>query len=457
MTGTMERLARAWDDAGVRWALIRGQVTLARPGSDVDLLIHPADWAVAEETLRSEGGIAYPRWRYPGHREFQLQELRLDTVTELRYSRRDPVSSGLEDGCLERRVRDGWLWQLSPTDTFWTVLLHCVLDKGAFKERRRAELSATCPVLLRGSTPEAFTAQVLPADWSTDRVVACVQDELWDELEELAVRLRPPSPLARRAVARARDLTADGFVRAAGVAGSWSSEQTGRRVMRRQTRISFSGLDGAGKSYQIAALRQEFDGAGDISVVWLPFRIWPEPILNRLPEAIRSRLGPARPAVTSVGPGRPPAGPRSSAHRRLKALFWTPIACMSAISVGLNLRRRAGEPTTPVVVLDRYRLDSIVKLYYWYSEVSPRLLARIVQLVAPRPDVEVLLRVPAEEAYRRKAEQWTVGQLTRQAAAYDVAATHTGALVLDGCQPPDVVTKQLLEHVRAVMGEGKRA
>lgn len=223
--------------------------------------------------------------------------------------------------------------------------------------------------------------------------------------------------------------------------------------MTRQTRISFSGLDGAGKSYQIAALVEELQQNTEVEVVWIPFEIWPQPLLNRLPASLRSRLGPERPAVTTTGPDEAPARPTGGLRHLGRVLLWTPIGCAAAVSAGLSLRRRAAETHSPVVVLDRYRLDSIVKLQYWYAEVSPRLLSSIVMRLAPRPTAELLLRVPPDEAYARKSEQWSVRQLRRQATSYDAAAAHAGALVIDGCQPREVVAAEVLRRVRALDGK----
>lgn len=223
--------------------------------------------------------------------------------------------------------------------------------------------------------------------------------------------------------------------------------------MTQQTRVAFSGLDGAGKSHQIDALVRDL--GDDVEVVWIPFKIWPEQLLKRLPARVRSRLGPARRAVTTspAAPGRPRPKAGASLRRALRVALWTPVGCAAAVSAGLSLRRRVAAAGSRVVVLDRYRLDTIVKLHYWYAEVPPRLLSWIVLLLAPRPTLEFFLRVPAEDAYARKPEQWSVPQLTRQASAYDSAAVDAGALVLDGREPPDQLATQVLDHVRPLVEE----
>jgi hypothetical protein len=52
--------------------------------------------------------------------------------------------------------------------------------------------------------------------------------------------------------------------------------------------VSFSGLDGAGKTRQIDALVRDLDRRGRTEVLWVPFRMWPEPLVTRLPVSFRS-------------------------------------------------------------------------------------------------------------------------------------------------------------------------
>jgi thymidylate kinase len=232
---------------------------------------------------------------------------------------------------------------------------------------------------------------------------------------------------------------------------------------KRRVRVSFSGLDGAGKSAQIAALVSALEIDHSIDVRWVPFKIWPEPVLNRLSADMRSRLGPKRSALTSEngdpsGSADSPAPARSARHSsggataRARRFVWTGVGAMAAVSAGLSLRHRASGRTADIVVLDRYRLDSIVKLQFWYGEVSPALLTRIVAALTPDPDVEFLFQVDPEEAYRRKPEQWSVNQLRRQAEMYERLASMIPELVLlDAHRSPAELSTIVEKHVRAVV------
>src|SRR3954452_11389404 len=98
--------------------------------------------------------------------------------------------------------------------------------------------------------------------------------------------------------------------------------------------ISFSGLDGSGKSHQIERLVAALGRADkSVVVVWMPFRIWPGSLLAWLPADLRSKLGPKRSRSASDDAGE--ASTRSSSVRpgRLVAkAVWTLTATVAAAS-----------------------------------------------------------------------------------------------------------------------------
>jgi thymidylate kinase len=231
----------------------------------------------------------------------------------------------------------------------------------------------------------------------------------------------------------------------------------------RQVRVSFSGLDGAGKTRQIDALVAAVGPEVSVEVLWIPFKVWPESLLNRLPAGFRARLGPKRVtaaqqpsgAGTGGGVGNGTSPPRSplagSTARTAGAIVWTVIATLAAVSAGLGLRRRARAASADLVILDRYRLDSLVKLQFWYGDVSPDWLTRVVTALAPAPDLELLLRVDPEVAYARKPEQWSVEQLSRQARRYERLARRLDqVVVLEGHEHPDELAHRVGSLVEAV-------
>lgn len=201
----LQRLMVVCNDSGVRWALLRGRANLG-VGHDEDLLVAREHQPAFEELVREAGGVVSPGRLHVSHRSYRIgrplsDALVLDVVTGLKYNRRLQIPSGLEAGCLDRRVKDGWLYEFEPTDQFWTVLLHCILDKRSVTERRARELTEALPQLTRPSEGETFTAQLLPPDWCPQRLVDCVERGEWMSLQSLADELTPapkPSPLVRR-------------------------------------------------------------------------------------------------------------------------------------------------------------------------------------------------------------------------------------------------------------------
>jgi hypothetical protein len=186
--------------------------------------------------------------------------------------------------------------------------------------------------------------------------------------------------------------------------------------------------------------------------------------LNRLPADFRSRLGPKRRPDGDAAAGFDATGGRSGAsrdtraaelwhglRRALRAATWSSIGTAAAVSAGCALRRRQSSSSADVLVLDRYRLDSMVKLGFWYAEVSTGWLSRVVAWLAPAPDVEILLRVDPAVAYARKAEQWSLDELSRQARLYDDAAALLSVVVVDANEEPEVIARLIESHVRAAL------
>ena len=202
VTGTTSRLLdkvlTAFDEVEVRWALLRGRASLGVPGRDVDLLIARDDLGAVEDVVFGMGGVALPRALHPWHRFYILEDresgsrLTLDVVNELIYSRQRQLHSGLETTCLERRRREGVLYLLDPTDMFWTVLLHCLLDKQLVTERRSAELEAVVARVSRPSPGEEFFEGLCPPVWSADRALEAVAAQDWDGLAMLGLQMSSP-------------------------------------------------------------------------------------------------------------------------------------------------------------------------------------------------------------------------------------------------------------------------
>jgi thymidylate kinase len=586
----------AVNDADIRWCLLRGEAHLQSPTGDVDLLVAEDDAWYLRALLIELGYVPLPHRKAHGSHTFYFKYdrlarawLKLDVVRELAYGPGFKLKTQLQDGCLARRRRRGEIYVLSDDDAFWTVLLHCLLDKRAVTDRRAAELRSHSSSAVSGGEPGRFVEQLMPRDWDADRIIEAARAEDWPSLLRLGNPIvdawseRGPQPSRSRSTKRAnsrlhsharfvyvalwswtcprvgsaaidtlescgvdgllvygsstpdrRDaniLVGDedlirlvpklrdaGFKRWAGEwlrldkrgierinvasGGSWGLsehdlarlfstaspiphranvrrapitatrslsglperadsrnrgrlvENTYRRARRqltaklgrpsRRTLIAFSGLDGAGKSYQIQQLGAFLEQSGEtVHVVWAPFKLWPESLLNRFPARFRSSLGPARKRPSDDQP----TADASRESRRLVAYAWTVIATLAALLSATALRRTVAQSPGSILILDRYRLDTTVKLQYWYPDVSKQLLGSIVRRLTPVPTIEVFLEVSPEVAYARKPEQWSTSQLSRQAGLYGALAARAPALILNGDRDRD----ELARHIREVV------
>jgi thymidylate kinase len=617
-TALLDRVFAGLNDVGVTWALLRGRDTLF-VAKDVDLLVREDHLDGFEDLVFELGGMRLPGSpTSPWHRFYELSDkdagtrIRLDVVTRLIYNRELRLESGLEGGCLDRRVSDGGLYALDGTDTFWTVLLHSVLDKEEVTQRRRAELESLVDVIRRPSPGEVFFEALCPAGWSPDRALACVRDHDMESLSRLgreivaskkgaaatpsreeaageasepglAVRARRRlgvqgrPAVVRRAVEAAystgwrrtglgavphvldlvEGASVDGTVLSLrrrparcevvilvpdeqhaqlehrlreehylGVAGRWSrltavglesvelvsvsqrglttrafedirdrslpvgarrhcrravgplaganghaapaatppSGHTGTR-RGRQVKVSFSGLDGAGKSTQIKALVAALEGERRrTEVLWARFGFWPEWAKTRVPTGIGAWLrresadrGP-KPSASPPNGGRDESASRTGrkglrgAVSPLRTAFFAVLGTVWAVGGGWNLRRFVSASDAEVIVLDRYRLDSSMKLKYWNDALSLAWLDRIVRSLAPRPDLEFFLRLEPEAAYARKPEQWSVRQLTKQAKLYDELAAGPGRVItLDATRDHDELAREVWDRVRPLL------
>jgi thymidylate kinase len=234
--------------------------------------------------------------------------------------------------------------------------------------------------------------------------------------------------------------------------------------------VSFSGLDGAGKSSQIEALVANLaEQDRSTEVLWLPYKYWPGLAKNAVPLRLRRKLHPRNEdevvkVKRSDDKAHPPhesgASRMVSRKRRGKAVdglrsgAWAVTGTLAAISAGTSLRQRMSANTAEVLVLDRYRLDSLVKLRWAFPALPQSWLAGIVRSVAPAPDLEVLFRVEPEVAYARKAEQWNVGQLAIHASLYDELASGSPTVVtLDAARNPDDIARDVWARVRPLLDD----
>ena len=163
--------------------------------------------------------------------------------------------------------------------------------------------------------------------------------------------------------------------------------------------VTFSGLDGCGKTTQIEALVAALEAQGQT-----PYRVWSrggytEGVLL-LKRALRRALGRRA----------PPPGPSQAREKTLGdprvAQVWLTVAMLDLVRLyGLELPVRKALGQT--VVCDRYLWDTLAdfKVNFPDQPVEQGLLWRLLAAVSARPDGAFFLALDPTEAERRALEK----------------------------------------------------
>jgi hypothetical protein len=142
--------------------------------------------------------------------------LKIDAVSELAFGRHSELRAprSATAACLSRRRRSRGVWLLDPRDGFWTLLVHCLLDKGRIPDRHRRPLRALASEASAGDelaalagagracSAPALLAAAQGGDWpALDAAVAPLRVE-WERRARLRVRLRRSGARAARRLER---------------------------------------------------------------------------------------------------------------------------------------------------------------------------------------------------------------------------------------------------------------
>ena len=228
-----------------------------------------------------------------------------------------------------------------------------------------------------------------------------------------------------------------------------------RRAERRRSGrlITFSGLDGAGKSSQAEALRNALEQLGwTTAMQWVRLEwttLWENRWLGVIGWPARASLGLLAGARRSPDGEAPPTLTPTAVRERSRFVsnIWVTVVAFAHASaqrreVRSHLRRGA------IVICDRYTLDAAAHLRFRYGEQRPfRFPIGVVHRFSPRPLRSYFVDVPAETAYARKAEQYSLEELARQAQLYREEAPGLGVRKLDGQRPREELCAEIAEDV----------
>jgi thymidylate kinase len=109
-----------------------------------------------------------------------------------------------------------------------------------------------------------------------------------------------------------------------------------------------------------------------------------------------------------------------------------------------------------VVLLDRHVLDATVDLAERLGTRDPRNLFswRILQRLAPHPQIHLFFDVPPEIAMQRKESGMDRDQMERRHALYRALAP-SGALMIDTTRDPDLVAEEVGLRILEAALEGR--
>lgn len=272
-------------------------------------------------------------------------------------------------------------------------------------------------------------------------------------LLEASYRTAMPAKPWRRAGAVEETSTAQGQPAVIRSAKAW------RRVVAPRSKaavVTFSGLDGCGKTSQAEALRDTLIDLGhDAVIVWAKLsrnaslRVIAAPIKA----VLRKARGSSPSGTNAAAPSSKAPDPAKEVRRSSSGLtaVWASIV---ALANAFTQRRttRYHLKRDRVVICDRYTLDSAVHLRYRYgTDKKFRMQSAIVRSLSPRPLRSYLLDVPGEVAHARKAEQYDVTQLQTLAQLYAEEHARLGVTRLDGTRPRAELCEEIARDVWNVL------
>jgi thymidylate kinase len=210
--------------------------------------------------------------------------------------------------------------------------------------------------------------------------------------------------------------------------------------------VTFSGLDGSGKTSQAEAVKRSLEAiAGETVIVWT--RLSYNPSLKALAKPIKTMLGarPRGPGGSDVAPSTDPGKELRKRSALVTQMWASAVATANAAAqrrvTGYHMKRGRN------VVSDRYTLDSRVHLRYRYGERKRfRLQAWIISALSPKPTRAFFVDVPAQVAFERKAEQYDLEQLETQSRLYREELADD-IMRLDGTRPREELAEEVSEEV----------
>jgi thymidylate kinase len=424
-TSALARLARCWADEHIRYRVLHGWQTLpAPPRTDIDLVLHPADWPQFVRSLQAVAEVL-PVQSFQHQATCFYIVLAEQTAPTPRLLALDVAFDYRRDGHVFLRtdelLKGGDQWNgflVAAPEVEFEYLLIKRVSKGDLSPPRLERLQQLAPVLGRARVEQLIRCRFGGRDAAL--LLSAVCDGSLADLSPLAAELK-------------RGLIGEHVRRRRGdLAHYWWPEV--RRTWRRWLAptglwVVTLGPDGAGKSTLNARLLNDVGSA---------FR-------RQLTSHARLRVFGRRSGSVITDPHARDSYPGWLSA--LKLAYYTLENWLAYLAwVRLALVR------STLMMSDRY-FDDLRVDPRRYRYGGPGWLVSLFAKLQPRPDMYLVLDCPEDALLARKQELPRL-ELARQRAAYrHLAARLPGATLLDASQPMDDVAQQassaVLRHLHS--------
>lgn len=235
-----------------------------------------------------------------------------------------------------------------------------------------------------------------------------------------------------------------GVVLAGGPAAAKGRILAGARPRRlRPAVVSFSGLDGSGKSTQVDRVK---DGLNDLGIAsvdhWAGFK---NAALLRVRFPILDRPSSS---YTGAESDRDRLIPHALHGSRAGTAAWGYVVVLfNCAHLWRFVLRRP--PGTKLLVFDRFSPDTMVKLDLRFTRdrgINIRWQRKLFEMMSPKPDIGFLVDVSSEVAYGRRQEQ-TPQELADMAELYQEQVPRYRLHRLDGTRPADELAEQIASTI----------
>jgi thymidylate kinase len=214
--------------------------------------------------------------------------------------------------------------------------------------------------------------------------------------------------------------------------------------------ISFSGVDGSGKSTQIESLRSALHAAG-LKTTLLAF--WDNVVVG-----VKYREGFVHKVYKSQRGIGAPGKPVKRRDKNVRGWHLTLARHFLYLLDAVHLRRvvaRSRKSGADVVILDRYIYDELSNLNL--SNSLTRAFVKFVHSFVPRPDIAYLLDADPVAAYARKPEYPVEFMKKCRRAYFQLAGILNTMTIIPALDLPEARYAVLRAAERALAAHGRSA